>query len=116
MRRYFPLLQADQDYLQAAGLEWEAVVFNGVHWVLIPAYPVPPGYSATQATAALRLDLTYPDSQIDMVFFHPHLARTDGKHIPNLEGLDRLGGGSRCEEGRLGVGSSCSCGRFLRHF
>jgi hypothetical protein len=86
MRQDFPLLPADRAYLEAGGLEWETVVFNGVQWVLIPGYLVPPGYNATQATAALRLDLTYPDSQIDMVYFHPHLARTDGKGIPNLEG------------------------------
>lgn len=86
MRRDFPLLPPDRAYLEAGGHEWETVVFSGVQWVLIPGYPVPPGYNVTQATAALRLDLTYPDSQIDMVFFHPHLARADGKGILNLEG------------------------------
>ena len=92
MRREFPLLPPDQAYLEANGLEWEAIVCSGVQWVLIPAYALPPGYNATQATAALRLDLTYPDSQIDMVFFHPALARTDGKGIPNLEGRVAIDG------------------------
>jgi hypothetical protein len=86
MRRDFPLLPVDQAYLEASGLEWETVVHNRIQWVLIPGYVLPTGYNTAKATAALRLDLTYPDSQIDMVFFYPHLVRTDGKGIPNLEG------------------------------
>jgi hypothetical protein len=44
----------------------------------------PQGYSAEQVTIALLIPPQYADTQIDMVYVHPPLARLDGKPIAAL--------------------------------
>src|SRR6185436_9510584 len=51
---------------------------------LVLSYPIPSGYNLQVATAACRFSTMYPDTEIDMVYFHPALARSDGKGINNL--------------------------------
>jgi hypothetical protein len=47
-------------------------------------FPVPAGYNHSVVIAALQIEQTYPDTQLDMVWFHPALSRADGKEIKNL--------------------------------
>jgi hypothetical protein len=86
MRRDFDLGPEDAGALDALGLPWEAIRSGPSRWILIHDYPIPPGYNLARAQAAIRLD-TYPPGIIDMVYFHPPLARTDGKTINNLSAL-----------------------------
>lgn len=84
MRRQFDLPEGDADHLAARGLLWEALVEAGVRWLLIHDYPVPAGYNVSKARLALRLEPGYPDTQIDMAYFFPHLARPDGRGVGGL--------------------------------
>lgn len=84
MRRDFSLPEQDVEYLDASGYTWEAIRENNLSWVLIHDFNLPSGYNVTNATAALRIDNGYPTSQIDMVYFFPHLHRADGKSINAL--------------------------------
>ncbi len=84
MRRQFQLSQEDIEYLEAHGFEWESVTENGVQWVIVHNFSVPAGYNHNSISAAVRINPSYPDTQIDMVYFSPHLSRKDGKAIKAL--------------------------------
>jgi hypothetical protein len=84
MRRQFQLPAEDVAALNGTGLEWETVKEGQVTWLVLPHYPVPAGYNHSVVSAALRIPASYPDEQIDMVFFHPAIALTSGRGINNL--------------------------------
>lgn len=83
-RRQFSLPEEDQDWLDACGLEYDLINEGGVLRVVLDAFPTPPGYNHSHVQANVRIDAGYPDSQIDMVYFHPPLARLDGRPIGAL--------------------------------
>jgi hypothetical protein len=60
-------------------------------WLIVNEWDLPQGYSTSRASLALLIPPNYPDSQIDMVYFRPALARTDGKPIGALSGQTILG-------------------------
>jgi hypothetical protein len=84
-RREFNLLAVDEAYLNGIGLKWETVNRDGRRWLLIQAYPLPPGYKPAIATLALDIPKDYPQAQIDMFYFAPAVARCDGVAIPNTQ-------------------------------
>lgn len=88
MRRQFQLTEEDEACLTARGLQWETVVetANGAktNWLIVNGYPVPEGYNHRTASAALRIPPSYPDDQIDMVYFSPALALVSGGPIKQL--------------------------------
>lgn len=84
LRRHFQLLEADSHYLDAIGLFWETVAESKTRWVLLHEYPIVSGYNHTETSVGLELPPSYPDTQIDMVYFSPHLARVDGKPVRQL--------------------------------
>jgi hypothetical protein len=84
MRRQFLLPEADEDYLNACGLEWETIIESSWRWLLLHGYPLPHGYNVSKATAAVSISAGYPDAQLDMVYFHPPLTRLDGGAIGAL--------------------------------
>lgn len=84
MRKQFQLSEEDEQCLAALGLEWEAIVENNTKWLVVRSFPVPEGYNHREADAALRIAPSYPDDQIDMVYFSPALALTNGKPIRQL--------------------------------
>lgn len=67
--------------MEARGLEWETVIESGVRWLLLHAFPAPEGYNHRTVTVAVMISSGYPDAPLDMVYFYPHLARTDGRPI-----------------------------------
>jgi hypothetical protein len=72
---------ADEQFLDALGVPWEAVLERNVQRVVIPGFAVPPGFNQQRTTVNLRIDRTYPDTQIDMAYFFPALALADGRPI-----------------------------------
>lgn len=86
MRRAFRLPEDDERFLERLGLPWETISEGGANWLLIDNYPVPPGYTASRARVALRIEPCYPDTQLDMVYFAPALARSDGGALGGLAG------------------------------
>ena len=87
LRRVFKLPEEDVECLDAHGFRWETVVEGGTKWLIIRGYPIPDGYNTRAADLALRIPPSYPDDQIDMVYFSPALALTSGKAIRQLSGL-----------------------------
>ncbi len=84
MRRGFQLPEEDAQSVDGLGLPWETVKEGDTRWLVVHNWPVPPGYNHSTAMAGLILPASYPDGQIDMVYFHPLLALTCGKGINNL--------------------------------
>jgi hypothetical protein len=91
LRRQFDLLPQDQKFLDDYGLPWETVV-DGSQWVLIHKFPTHDGYNHSRVTVAIRLETGYPDTQLDMVYLHPSLARKDGQPIKATEATQALDG------------------------
>jgi len=83
-RSEFKLLEGDQKFLNTLGRRWEAVIDNSVHAVIIYGWRVPAGYTVATADVHVRFSSGYPDAQLDMAYFAPALARTDGRAINNL--------------------------------
>ncbi len=81
MRRDFRLPEQDEQFLDGLGVAWETISEPSNRWLLLPAYPVPRGYNHVQADVVVNVSPGYPDAQLDMVYFHPHLARSDGKAL-----------------------------------
>lgn len=84
-RREFDLLAADAAYLDGAALRWETFCEGAVRWLLIHDYPLPAGYLQSHVDLALQVPSTYPATQIDMFYCHPHLALASGRAIPQTE-------------------------------
>src|SRR5271163_198920 len=84
MRKQFQLSEEDEQCLAALGFEWEAIIEGNTKWLIVQSYPIPEGYNHRKADAALRISPSYPDDQIDMVYFYPALALTNGKAVRQL--------------------------------
>ncbi|NGO53015.1 E2/UBC family protein [Allomesorhizobium camelthorni] len=88
-RRQFDLLPVDREFLEEYGLLWETIV-DGSQWVLIHDFPTPHGYNHTRVTAAIRIETGYPNTELNMVYLFPPLARIDGKPIGATEAQQAL--------------------------
>jgi hypothetical protein len=84
MRREFSLTEDDEDGLTAVGYEWDALIENRTRWLIVRKYPILTGYNVAAADAALRIQPSYPDVQIDMVYFNPALTLRSGRPIGAL--------------------------------
>jgi hypothetical protein len=84
MRREFVLGEEEEDCLTSKGLNWETIVEGNTKWLILRQYRIPAGYNVAVADAALRIPPSYPDDQIDMVYFHPALALTCGRTVGAL--------------------------------
>jgi hypothetical protein len=91
MRRDFKLPADDEVFLDSREADWEAIRDNGTQWLVIENYDLPSGYNVSQSSLALRIQDMYPDVQIDMAYFAPALARTDGKQMNALSLTTMLG-------------------------
>lgn len=91
MRRQFNLLPEDEQLLNDYGLPWETVV-DGSQWVLIHDFPTHEGYNHKTVIAAIRLETGYPNTALDMVYFHPALIRTDGRQIGATQAVQLIAG------------------------
>jgi len=81
MRRQFELMGEDDKFLQKQPLEWENVAEDNIKRIVIHDFPVPDGYNIEKVALNIRVEPTYPDTQLDMVYFFPTLSRSDGKPI-----------------------------------
>ncbi len=80
-RQDFRMPVADEGYLNGLGLPWETLRDGATRWLIIHDWKLPTGYNHQQTSLALLIPDNYSDSQIDMVYFNPHLARKDGRSI-----------------------------------
>ena len=81
LRRNFTLPDVDTNFLESLGNDFELVTENNVNRVVVKNFKVLPGYKQTEVDFNVRIEKLYPDVQIDMVYFYPHLERLDGKPI-----------------------------------
>ncbi len=89
MKRDFYLPEKDRDYLDNLGLKYETLKSNGRQFVIIYDYFVNQDYykiekGGDNVDVLLLIPSGYPNSQIDMASFYPHLQRVDKKPIPNI--------------------------------
>lgn len=87
-RRDFVLPQEDLEWLETSPHQFELVAEAGVLRVVLYGFPVPPGYQCLHADVNVRIESGYPDTQIDMAYVHPGLARVDGKAIAAISNDD----------------------------
>lgn len=81
LRRRFELPEEDRAFLDGYGCQWETVI-DGSHWLLLHDFPtICDGYNHETVTAAIRIETGYPKAALDMVYFHPAIARKDGQPI-----------------------------------
>lgn len=80
-RRDFPLPEEDIEFLESTGLEWETVTEGNIRRVIIRKLPTQLGYKNEHVDLNVRIEAAYPDTQIDMVYFHPPIVRVDNKSI-----------------------------------
>lgn len=78
LREHFHLPDEDLLFLDRLGLPWETVSERNVQRVVIYDYSLPQGYKESQVDLNVRIERTYPDTQIDMVYFSPAVERVDG--------------------------------------
>lgn len=81
LRRQFELPEEDVNFLDGLRLTWETVNEGAVQRVVIYGHKLPAGYTRTHADLNVRIERTYPDTQIDMIYFFPALSIADGKEI-----------------------------------
>lgn len=84
MRRDFSLPEEDVEWLDSLGRPYELVREGPVQRVVLHEWPVPSGYTTDRVSINVRIDPGYPDSQIDMAYFYPPLARRDARTIGAL--------------------------------
>lgn len=84
MRREFSLPADDMEWLDSRGGAYELVAAPDGLRVVLHDVPVPAGYNVASVSAYFKIDAGYPDSQIDMVYFYPDLALTNGRAIGAL--------------------------------
>ena len=87
-RRQFSLPQEDLEWLDGTPGGFELVAEGGILRVVLYGFPIPHGYHRREAAVNVRIEAGYPDSEIDMVYLHPALQRTDGKPIAAISNDD----------------------------
>ncbi len=80
-RKAFSLPAEDADYLNNRGLQWEALIENGLNWVIIYDFPITIGYNTEKVDVALQITPSYPATEIDMAYFYPQLIKTSSRPI-----------------------------------
>ncbi len=91
LRRQFTLLPQDEQFLKEYGLGWESII-DGSRWVLMHDFPTHEGYNHARVTAAIRMETGYPNSELNMAYFFPVLARRDGRPIGATESIQNIDG------------------------
>lgn len=84
VRSDFDVLDEDCEFLDGREYCWEANDQPDVKRVVIRGYVPPPGFTPAVVDMFVILPAGYPDTQIDMAYFHPPLSRADGKPIRAL--------------------------------
>ena len=60
--------------------------------MLIHEFETHKGYNHSRVTAAIRMETGYPNTELNMVYFFPALARRDGKQIGATQATQVIAG------------------------
>lgn len=91
-RREFALSPVDNIFLDGLQLRWEALSRGGRLWVIIYGAPLPVGFQVSVADVAIEIAAGYPTSQLDMAYFYPPLALTNGHSLSCVQAVEQLEG------------------------
>ena len=75
----------DHEHLQQRAPNSRVSVDSGMICVVLPAFPLPSGFTIESADLLLRLSPGYPDVAPDMWWFSPAVIRLDGRPIAATE-------------------------------
>lgn len=82
---YYPLPDDDMEFLRGNYNDaWEQVGEADKRGLVISNYRLPCGYAPDKAELMLLIPANYPGAGIDMFYFSPSVARTDGQSIGAL--------------------------------
>jgi hypothetical protein len=76
--------EAEEEYLDANYPGWETIREGTTPWLILNDVAVPDGYNHARVQAAIAIPSGYPNSQLDMVYFLPALAKANGRPIACL--------------------------------
>lgn len=82
------LPQVDQQFLADRAIPHVVQADAGMLCVVLTAWPLPPGLSATSVDLLIRLSNNYPDVRPDMWWVDPALRRADGAVIPATQVME----------------------------
>lgn len=85
VRREFALLSGDIEYLDGQRMRWETVRDGDRRWLLIRDFVLPAGYMPAKTLLALDIPQDYPAAQIDMFYFAPAVALSNGRALPSVQ-------------------------------
>ncbi|MFJ4633848.1 E2/UBC family protein [Streptomyces sp. NPDC088847] len=72
---------ADAAHLAERGIAYTTAVESGMVCVVLPGWPVPPGYNRTSVDLLVRLPAGFPDAAPDMWWVDPALVLADGSAV-----------------------------------
>jgi hypothetical protein len=56
--------------------------------LVVPGYPIPPGFSPAPIRVAIKVGVLYPAEKLDLFWIDPALKRLDGGTLPNIMSND----------------------------
>lgn len=89
-RRDFTLLPKDEAHLERLGIAWECATEGARRWLILPDYPLPPGYTSSVVDVAIEIPSAYPGAQLDMFYCYPPLALVAGRSIPQTQHVESI--------------------------
>ncbi len=57
---------------------------DGSVGLIIPALPIPPGFTTPAARIAVRIPALYPAEKLDLFWVDPAVSRSNGSALPNV--------------------------------
>ena len=79
----------DAEHLSDRAPDHSVTSEAGMICVVLPSFPLPPGFDRLSADLLLRLSPGYPDVPPDMWWFNPPVRRTDGAEIAATQSYER---------------------------
>ena len=76
------LPEADITYFARQGVAHSITVESGMTCVVLPKWPLPPGFDQNSADLLIRLSPGYPDIAPDMWWFFPAVHLSNGQELP----------------------------------
>jgi hypothetical protein len=76
------LAQEDLNYLQQKGYQYAVTQTDGLIYVVIRQYKLPPAYTPSQTDMLLRLPPNFPMARPDMFWTFPHVRRAANGSYP----------------------------------
>ncbi len=78
----------DAKYLTERSISHSVAHEANMTCVILPNFPLPPGFQRTESDLLLRLNSSYPDAAPDMWWFDPPVLRADGRVIPATQVIE----------------------------